>query len=40
MPHRVLRTSLVEKLEGGNPVSALVAAARNAHEFKQMTGMK
>ena len=40
MPHRVLRTSLVEKLEGGNPVSALVAAARNANEFKQMTGMK
>lgn len=40
MPHRVLRTSLVTKLEGGNPVAALAAAARNANEFKQMTGMR
>lgn len=40
MPHRVLKTSLVEKLEGGNPAAALAAAARNANEFKQMTGMR
>ena len=40
MPHRVLKTSLVEKLEGGNPAAALAAAAKNANEFKQMTGMK
>lgn len=40
MPHRVLRTPLVEALESGSPVRALMAAARNANEFKQMTGMK
>ncbi|GAA2063371.1 NAD(P)H-dependent flavin oxidoreductase [Williamsia deligens] len=40
MPHRVLKTSLVEKLEGGNPATALAAAAKNANDFKQMTGMK
>jgi NAD(P)H-dependent flavin oxidoreductase YrpB (nitropropane dioxygenase family) len=40
MPHRVLKTALVEKLEGGNPASALAAAAKNANDFKQMTGMK
>ncbi|WP_238418619.1 nitronate monooxygenase family protein [Gordonia sp. 'Campus'] len=40
MPHRVLRTPLVEALESGSPVRALVAAARNANEFKQMTGMR
>ncbi|WP_299576542.1 nitronate monooxygenase [uncultured Williamsia sp.] len=40
MPHRVLKTSLVEKLEGGNPAAALAAAAKNANDFKQMTGMK
>lgn len=40
MPHRVLKTSLVEKLEGGNPAAALAAAAKNANEFKQMTGMR
>ncbi|WP_279103585.1 NAD(P)H-dependent flavin oxidoreductase [Gordonia paraffinivorans] len=40
MPHRVLRTPLVEALESGNSVKALFAAARNANEFKQMTGMR
>ncbi|MCH5644879.1 MULTISPECIES: nitronate monooxygenase family protein [unclassified Gordonia (in: high G+C Gram-positive bacteria)] len=40
MPHRVLRTPLVEALEGGSRVKALYAAARNANEFKQMTGMR
>ncbi|WP_232715863.1 NAD(P)H-dependent flavin oxidoreductase [Gordonia metallireducens] len=40
MPHRVLRTPLVEALESGSPVKALFAAARNANEFKQMTGMR
>ncbi|WP_078113608.1 nitronate monooxygenase family protein [Gordonia sp. IITR100] len=40
MPHRVLRTPLVEALESGSPARALVAAARNANEFKQMTGMR
>ncbi|ROZ84953.1 nitronate monooxygenase [Gordonia sp. OPL2] len=40
MPHRVLRTPLVEALESGSRAKALIAAARNANEFKQMTGMK
>lgn len=40
MPHRVLRTELVEALESGSRAKALVAAARNANEFKQMTGMR
>ncbi|GAC68104.1 NAD(P)H-dependent flavin oxidoreductase [Gordonia soli] len=40
MPHRVLRTRLVDALESGSRVRALTAAARNANEFKQMTGMK
>ena len=40
MPHRVLRTPLVEALESGSRATALIAAARNANEFKQLTGMK
>ncbi|MCZ4552026.1 NAD(P)H-dependent flavin oxidoreductase [Gordonia rubripertincta] len=40
MPHRVLRTELVDKLESGNSATALVAAANNANKFKQLTGMK
>ncbi|GAB20341.1 putative oxidoreductase [Gordonia effusa NBRC 100432] len=40
MPHRVLRTQLVDALESGSKAKALVAAARNANEFKQMTGMR
>ncbi|UQE75574.1 MULTISPECIES: NAD(P)H-dependent flavin oxidoreductase [unclassified Gordonia (in: high G+C Gram-positive bacteria)] len=40
VPHRVLRTELVDALESGSRTKALVAAARNAHEFKQLTGMR
>ena len=40
MPHRVLRTELVDKLESGSAPTALAAAAKNATKFKQMTGMK
>ncbi len=40
MPHRVLRTPLVEALENGSRIKSLYAAARNANEFKQLTGMK
>ncbi|QRY61860.1 nitronate monooxygenase [Gordonia sp. PDNC005] len=40
MPHRVLRTELVNALENGSRAKALIAAARNANEFKQMTGMR
>ncbi|GAA3955263.1 NAD(P)H-dependent flavin oxidoreductase [Gordonia caeni] len=40
MPHRVLRTELVQALESGSRAKALVAAARNANEFKQLTGMR
>ncbi|WP_020105992.1 nitronate monooxygenase family protein [Nocardia sp. 348MFTsu5.1] len=40
MPHRVLRTELVDKLESGNGATALAAAAKNANRFKRMTGMK
>jgi NAD(P)H-dependent flavin oxidoreductase YrpB (nitropropane dioxygenase family) len=39
MPHRVLRTGLVEKLESGSPVRGLSAAVANAQKFKKMTGM-
>lgn len=39
MPHRVLRTGLVEKLEGGSPVRGLTAAVRNAAKFKYMSQM-
>jgi NAD(P)H-dependent flavin oxidoreductase YrpB (nitropropane dioxygenase family) len=39
MPHRVLRTGLVEKLEKGSPVRGFTAAVRNAAKFKQMSQM-
>lgn len=39
MPHRVLRTELVEKLESGSRVRSFTAAVRNAAKFKKMTGM-
>ncbi|HTX97274.1 MAG TPA: nitronate monooxygenase [Mycobacterium sp.] len=39
MPHRVLRTALVEKLESGSPVRGFTAAVRNAAKFKKMSGM-
>jgi len=40
MPHRVLRTGLVNALESGSGVKSLVAAVQNANKFKSMTGMK
>lgn len=39
MPHRVLRTGLVEKLESGSRLRGFTAAVRNAQKFKKMTGM-
>jgi NAD(P)H-dependent flavin oxidoreductase YrpB (nitropropane dioxygenase family) len=40
MPHRVLRTELVDKLEDGSAIGGLTAAVGNANRFKKMTGMK
>jgi NAD(P)H-dependent flavin oxidoreductase YrpB (nitropropane dioxygenase family) len=39
IPHRVLRTGLVEKLESGSPLRGFSAAIRNAQKFKKMSGM-
>ncbi len=39
MPHRVLRTGLVEKLESGSRVRGFTAAIRNAAKFKKMSQM-
>ena len=39
MPHRVLRTGLVEKLESGSRVRGFAAAVLNAARFKKMSGM-
>lgn len=39
MPHRVLRTGLVERLESGSPVRGFAAAVVNAQKFKAMSGM-
>jgi NAD(P)H-dependent flavin oxidoreductase YrpB (nitropropane dioxygenase family) len=39
MPHRVLRTELVEKLESGSRVRGFSAAIRNAAKFKKLSGM-
>lgn len=39
MPHRVLRTTLVEKLESGSRVRGFSAAILNAAKFKKMSGM-
>ena len=39
MPHRVLRTGLVEKLESGSSVRGFTAAVLNAQKFKNMSGM-
>ena len=39
MPHRVLRTGLVEKLESGSPVRGFTAAILNAAKFKKMSKM-
>ena len=37
MPHRVLRTGLVEKLESGSRLRGFSAAMRNAQKFKKMS---
>ncbi|KZS70387.1 2-nitropropane dioxygenase [Mycobacterium kansasii] len=39
MPHRVLRTGLVEKLESGSRVRGFTAAVCNAAKFKQISQM-
>lgn len=39
IPHRVLRTGLVEKLESGSRVRGFTAAVLNAAKFKKMSGM-
>ena len=39
MPHRVLRTGLVEKLESGSRVRGFTAAILNAARFKKMSQM-
>ena len=40
MPHRVLRTGLVNALESCSPLNGMAAAVQNANKFKSMTGMK
>ena len=39
MPHRVLRTELVDHLEDSTRVTGLYYAARNAMRFKKLTGL-
>ncbi len=39
MPHRVLRTGLVERLESGSRARGFAAAVRNAAKFKKMSQM-
>jgi NAD(P)H-dependent flavin oxidoreductase YrpB (nitropropane dioxygenase family) len=39
MPHRVLRTELVDHLENASRITGLWHAARNAHRFKKLTGL-
>ncbi len=39
MPHRVLRTGLVERLESGSRARGFTAAMRNAAKFKKMSQM-
>jgi NAD(P)H-dependent flavin oxidoreductase YrpB (nitropropane dioxygenase family) len=39
MPHRVLRTGLVEKLESGSRARGFTAAVRNAGKFKKISQM-
>jgi NAD(P)H-dependent flavin oxidoreductase YrpB (nitropropane dioxygenase family) len=38
VPHRVLRSELVEKLEHGGPATSLPRAVRNALAFKKLSG--
>jgi NAD(P)H-dependent flavin oxidoreductase YrpB (nitropropane dioxygenase family) len=39
MPHRVLRTELVERLESGSRAKGFMAAVGNAAKFKKLSGM-
>lgn len=39
MPHRMLRTELVDQVEGGSGFRRLLPTARRTLEFKQMAGM-
>ena len=39
MPHRVLKTPLVERLESGSRAKGFAAAVRNASKFKKLSGM-
>ena len=39
VPHRVLRTPLVERLERGGRVGTLLRAARNAVRFRDISGL-
>jgi NAD(P)H-dependent flavin oxidoreductase YrpB (nitropropane dioxygenase family) len=39
MPHRVLRTELVDALERSGPATGLARAAANAVRFRRLTGL-
>ncbi len=39
MPHRMLRTDLVDQVEGGSGLRRLIPTARRTLEFKRMAGM-
>jgi NAD(P)H-dependent flavin oxidoreductase YrpB (nitropropane dioxygenase family) len=39
MPHRMLRTSFVEEVEGGSSLRRVVPTAKRTLEFKRMSGM-
>jgi NAD(P)H-dependent flavin oxidoreductase YrpB (nitropropane dioxygenase family) len=39
MPHRVLRTELIERLERGNAATSLPRALKNALEFRKISGL-
>jgi NAD(P)H-dependent flavin oxidoreductase YrpB (nitropropane dioxygenase family) len=39
IPHRVLRTELVDALESAGPVTGFARAARNAARFRRLTGL-
>ncbi|MEV7550751.1 nitronate monooxygenase [Amycolatopsis sp. NPDC089917] len=39
MPHRVLRTELVDALESAGPVSGLARSVRNAARFRKLSGL-
>lgn len=38
LPHRVLRTPLIDRLEEAGPLGRLVRAARNAERFRRLSG--